>query len=617
MSIFIDLEDQSDEEINNVINEESQISSVGTGIGQRKRLRTEYKESTNTKRTGDGQRCGDTNPRDNDSDSDNEFEKTWYIPEFSRNNMGRREDSDEPEAIPSTSRQESADREDVRIQEEDIRIPESGGESSGNIESKESFNQVLISAFQKIVPRRRILHDIYSRDTNRTRDGLLSRCMGVSYPGAVFIICSHGDHYHVIHDCSYSSSTCRCARIQTIKDGNHIRFRRRLICSNQFTIQHWRNLAEYCEKGERTMDYLYLSGRAWLQHSEGGYNTIRRSSDYGQKLLVENSNDSTIIPDFIKCGHETNEDGGVGSRSDQGNEEIGPKEGCKGDRIKIFIQKYPTSPLTHIFQTRHWSLGKYRYMPKNSPLLTTVMYNIGLEFNDMSIEDYIKYFEKCEPQNLIFNSPMGDINEYYYDKKQSIYVMEELLLHQFHDNKDAIRIFLKDVYNVCNKKIAKKNTLFVLSPPNAGKNFFFDAVIHFFLNFGQLGNFNKYNLFPMQECVNRRIILWNEPVLETSATETLKTLFGGDTTNAKVKYQNDAIVTRTPIIVLSNNDVFPKDLAFRTRMITYKWRTCSNLRLCKKKPWPMAFYGLLEKYGILEEETTDTEVEGFDNYWDE
>lgn len=154
--------------------------------------------------------------------------------------------------------------------------------------------------------------------------------------------------------------------------------------------------------------------------------------------------------------------------------------------------------------------------------------------------------------------------------------------------------------------------MFILSPPNAGKNFFFDAVIHYFLNFGQLGNFNKYNSFPMQECVNKRIILWNEPVLEASAVETLKTIFGGDTANAKVKYQNDAIITRTPVIVLSNNDVFPKDEAFRSRIISYEWRACDDLKKLKKKPWPLAFYTLLEEYKILDNETTqDSDDENY------
>ena len=64
------------------------------------------------------------------------------------------------------------------------------------------------------------------------------------------------------------------------------------------------------------------------------------------------------------------------------------------------------------------------------------------------------------------------------------------------------------------------------------KKFFFILFFYFCLNFGQVGNFNKYCSFPLMECVDKRIILWNEPLLEPTATETLKILFGGDTVAA-------------------------------------------------------------------------------------
>ena len=63
--------------------------------------------------------------------------------------------------------------------------------------------------------------------------------------------------------------------------------------------------------------------------------------------------------------------------------------------------------------------------------------------------------------------------------------------------------------------------MFIEGTPNSGKNYFFDCIIHYFLNFGQLGNFNKFCNCPFQECVNKRIILWNEPQMEASASETL------------------------------------------------------------------------------------------------
>lgn len=184
--------------------------------------------------------------------------------------------------------------------------------------------------------------------------------------------------------------------------------------------------------------------------------------------------------------------------------------------------------------------------------------------------------------------------------EESVKKLETLLLFQCEQDKDLVRIFLEDVYNVLDKRLAKKNTLFILSAPNAGKNWFFDCFIHFFLNFGQIGNFNKYTGFPLQESVNRRVLLWNEPNAEPSAMDTLKMLLGGDSFNAKVKYENDVVVSRTPVIVLSNNDIFPKDSAFNSRIIRHMWKSAPLLKRYTKKPQPIAAYLLLEKYNIFD-----------------
>lgn len=113
--------------------------------------------------------------------------------------------------------------------------------------------------------------------------------------------------------------------------------------------------------------------------------------------------------------------------------------------------------------------------------------------------------------------------------------MEELLKFQFPDENEMIE-FLKIVYQWYDKVIPKKNAILIKSEPNAGKNFFFDAVVHYCCNFGQVGNFDKHSSFPLQEAVDKRILMWNEPQVETSAFEELKCLFGGDALNSKVKY---------------------------------------------------------------------------------
>lgn len=235
-------------------------------------------------------------------------------------------------------------------------------------------------------------------------------------------------------------------------------------------------------------------------------------------------------------------------------------------------------------------------MDINSVFMRNCLKIVNNFYNELSFEEIHTFFESCEPQNLMFNAPLGNASEYYYSINASVDIMNNLLLFQYEQNAKNVKSFLKELLNVIDKRVPKKNTMFVLSAPNAGKNFFFDAVIHYFINFGQMGNFNRYCNFPMQECVDRRIILWNEPVLEASACETLKMILGGDTVNAKVKYSPDMVVTRTPVIVLSNTDVFPNDQAFRSRMYTHKWKPAKMLKKCDKKPHPLAVYHLFKMY---------------------
>lgn len=76
-----------------------------------------------------------------------------------------------------------------------------------------------------------------------------------------------------------------------------------------------------------------------------------------------------------------------------------------------------------------------------------------------------------------------------------------------------------------------------------------DFLLHFCIHFGQVGNFTKFDYFPLQECVNKRILLWNEPQIAADQFDNVKMLFGDDAMNVRVKYQQDAIVLRTPVIV--------------------------------------------------------------------
>lgn len=228
-----------------------------------------------------------------------------------------------------------------------------------------------------------------------------------------------------------------------------------------------------------------------------------------------------------------------------------------------------------------------------------VFNNYALELFDLTLVELFERYSKIDPQQLIFAAPLGNIQSTYYDIDESVRILDELLHMQCRGDTEIVSCFLSDLLDVVEKRVPKKNTFFVVSPSNGGKNFFFDCIIHYFLNFGLIGNFNRYQNFPLQEAVHKRILLWNEPQAEASAFETLKTLLGGDQTIVRVKFQSDQTVNRTPVIILSNSNIFPSDPAFTNRMYMYVWDTAPHLARYSKKPHPIATYHLFKKYKLV------------------
>lgn len=148
----------------------------------------------------------------------------------------------------------------------------------------------------------------------------------------------------------------------------------------------------------------------------------------------------------------------------------------------------------------------------------------------------------------------------YLSVTESMEMIEKILEIQTDGN---VQQFVKEVYAVMEKTLPKKNCIYVISAPSSGKNYVFDAIRTFYLNTGQMGNFNRNTSFPFQDCDSRRVILWNEPNIEPSAYETVKMLLGGDTLSVNKKYEDYVEIYRTPIIMLTNNEVLNRDPVWR------------------------------------------------------
>jgi len=267
------------------------------------------------------------------------------------------------------------------------------------------------------------------------------------------------------------------------------------------------------------------------------------------------------------------------------------------ERLLDFLKQTIFSPPKSLFSSRLWLKSTYRYHDRRKTYFMIVLEQLKLYYSEKCYSEIWIHVLQCDPMKVFFAAE--DKHSYYYDIYHSVKYLEALLNWQYDDDSDEVKKFLQNLYDILDKKRPKCNTLFILSKPNSGKNFFFDAVVNSCINFGVIHNWNRYNQFPLQDCTNRRVLFWNEPNFEDGVEETLKMLFGGDQCQARIKYEGDAWIPRTPVIVLSNRDCFPKNLAFRTRMIKHEWHTCAPLANLDRKPHPLGIPYLLARWEII------------------
>lgn len=83
-------------------------------------------------------------------------------------------------------------------------------------------------------------------------------------------------------------------------------------------------------------------------------------------------------------------------------------------------------------------------------------------------------------------------------------------------------------------------------------------------------------------------IFWNEPNYEESVERNLLKLLGGDSLNASQKNQSDVNISSCPLIITSNQTIFPNLPEFNVRIKYHYWRSCSLLKsISGKKLHPL------------------------------
>lgn len=138
------------------------------------------------------------------------------------------------------------------------------------------------------------------------------------------------------------------------------------------------------------------------------------------------------------------------------------------------------------------------------------------------------------------------------------------------------------------------NTIFIYGPPNAGKNYFVDCLCSFMLNYGKIENPSRNNNFPWMSGINRRINKWNEAKVDPHFEDNILDLMQGNIVFANVKFQAQSPLKKTPLIVMSNREVFTDTERFAIRHLRFDWQAAPLLIDYRhRKPHPMSVGYLL------------------------
>lgn len=263
-------------------------------------------------------------------------------------------------------------------------------------------------------------------------------------------------------------------------------------------------------------------------------------------------------------------------------------------RLQQSIGEFGVVPVASTCEVEKWLDHPFLcfYSKRDADYQRAVNYRERMyaRWNHSQIVDYLSHLS--EPYF------MARHDAHYYEVDYSVNLIERLLLFQY-AFEDEVAAFLQRLFDICDRRLPKKNSMYIEGEACSGKTYFADMLAAFYLNPGYVANFVRGENFPLNDCVNRRLLIWNEPSIAPSCFDDVKMLAGGDPLPTKVKYQNNAVVLRTPLLFTANTRIFDdKDEIWSSRIYFEKWNHAPLLMREKKYPHPLAWLGLLTKYKI-------------------
>ena len=415
-------------------------------------------------------------------------------------------------------------------------------------------------------------------------------------------------HVHIYHSCPYRHHECRCRFLRGIRLKR--RTGRRTVFVRHLTTEHFCQWLFYFLRSPRRFLFLAL-GKISLIPEIDKIRDLQRSEE-----MEENSSDEEMAASLFPFDYARRQPYGTQSKDKQTFERIaaGTPEsqrsipGCNfkpsrplQQRIENHanlvqaIKEFLCVPAYSTCELSQWmSNPLLSYFDKADPDYKRAVSTVTRTYQRLSIHDIWNLVQSAGQRTWYARR-----HDHYMDEEMSFNAIQMLLLHQYR-TRDGVRAFLQRLYNIGERIEPKRNSMFVSGPANCGKTWFFDMVCAYYLNVGHVANFVRGEHFPLNDCVGRRVLMWNEPSIMPSAYDTVKMVAGGDPCPANVKYQGHSIIDRTPLFLTGNRFNFPNQEVWTTRMYHERWQPCPKLRKYVNYPNPMTYYHIMQEYSVIE-----------------
>lgn len=449
------------------------------------------------------------------------------------------------------------------------------------------------------------------------------------------------NHIHVAHDCTYTNSSCRCAWIQPFRQkglpgtgkpyiGGRSKGDLRVITGDECKQQDstfLSNLLQYYVGHGKESGSVFIGGVIRRIPSGCAADPSQPVEAIGEEGFVAGCADArtdldfTLRPDELYLRKDDAAEGGADQVRRRGNEDPVDKSSRKGakrfrygfselivDDVLALLDTYICCPPENIVNHPVWldHPNLCNYTPAEKEVQRGFDRYLS-KINRKTISDLESYHNERTRTVLYENKNNKDGNIVgLYNREESCYYACMFLRSVFpaeteEETFKKVQDFLGNVVDVVDQRVPKKNAIDVWGPPSCGKTWFFNMVTDYCMNVGYMLNLTREtHRFALENCLNRKLIMWNEPQVAEGFQERLKTILGGDRTFTEVKGRRGGTILRTGVIITCNARVYPDDEAINARRFCYSWNPpmCDFKEIGKKHLLGIAFTDVLNHFQV-------------------